>query len=260
MARVGDASAHTEASSEKFQYHERPEAGVANTNQIARIGLMVGEPARAAMLVALMDGRAHTAGELAEAAGITPQTASGHLTKLASADLLSVARQGRHRYHRLASAEVARLIEHIMRLSDAAPPTPRPRPTGPRDAAMRAARTCYDHLAGGLGVAIADALLEGGAIEFNDDAGMITESGVATLAKAGIRMPERATKSSRPLCRPCLDWSERRPHVAGKLGAAICAHFLERGLVKRIGGTRALTVTPKGGQALRDLFGVTEWR
>ena len=260
MARSRDGSGGAEALSAKYQYYEWPEAGVANTNQIARIGLMVGEPARAAMLVALMDGRAHTAGELAEAAGITPHTASGHLAKLASADLLSVARQGRHRYHRLASPEVARLIEDIMRLSDVTPPTPRRRQVGPRDAAMRAARTCYDHLAGGLGVAIADALLDRGAIEFDDDAGVVTESGIATLAKTGIRMPARAAKSSRPLCPPCLDWSERRPHVAGKLGAAICAHFLNGGLVKRIGETRALTVTPKGARALRDLFGVTEWR
>jgi DNA-binding transcriptional ArsR family regulator len=234
---------------------------MANPNQVAEIGLLVGEPARAAMLVALMDGRALTATELARVAGIMPQTASGHLAKLTAANLLAVARQGRHRYHRLASPDIARLLENIMQIATVPhSKTHRVIRVGPRDAAMRAARTCYDHLAGGLGVTITDALLDRSAIEFDDDAGMITESGVAMLSAAGISMPERAPKSSRPLCRPCLDWSERRPHVAGKLGAALCAHFFDNGLVRRIGDTRALTVTPKGAQALKDLLGVREWR
>ncbi len=233
---------------------------MANTNQIAEIGLMVGEPARTAMLVALMDGRALTAGELARVAGISAQTASGHLAKLASAGLLKVVSQGRHRYHRLASAEVAGLLETITRIAAVSRPAPHRRlHVGPRDAAMRAARTCYDHLAGGLGVAIADGLLDRGAIEFDDGAGMITESGLALLSEAGIAVPERASTSSRPLCRPCLDWSERRPHVAGGLGAAICMHFFDNGLVKRIDGSRALTVTPRGRRAIREIFDIREW-
>ncbi len=233
---------------------------MANTNQIAEIGLMVGEPARTAMLVALMDGRALTAGELARVAGISAQTASGHLAKLASAGLLKVVSQGRHRYHRLASAEVAGLLETITRIAAVSrPPAHRRLHFGPRDAAMRAARTCYDHLAGGLGVAIADGLLDRGAIEFDDGAGMITESGLALLTEAGIAMPERSSTSSRPLCRPCLDWSERRPHLAGRLGAAICMHFFDHGFVKRLRGTRALTVTPRGRRALGELFDIREW-
>ena len=227
---------------------------MASTDRIAEIGLMAGEPARAAMLAVLMDGRAYTAAELAGAAGITPQTASAHLAELAAAELLTVARQGRHRYHRLASPEVARLLETIMGIAAVG----RPR-VGPRDPVMRAARTCYDHLAGGLGVAIADALLDRGAIELDDDAGIVTERGMAMFAEAGIALDQRPSKSSRPFCRPCLDWSERRPHVAGKLGAAICAYFLDGGLVKRIGGTRALRVTPEGVRALGELFGIREW-
>ena len=124
---------------------------------------------------------------------------------------------------------------------------------------MRAARTCYDHLAGGLGVAIADALLDRGTIELDDDAGIVTELGMAMLADAEFSLDEPSSKSSRPLCRPCLDWSERRPHVAGKLGAAIGAYFLDRRLVTRIGGTRALRVTPGGVRALREVFGIREW-
>jgi len=128
----------------------------------AEIATLAGDPARAGMLHALMDGRALTASELARVAGITPQTASGHLARLVTAGLLAVEKQGRHRYHRLASPAVAQMMESIMQVASG-PGTTRPRfVVGPRDAALRAARTCYDHLAGGLGVALADALVEGG--------------------------------------------------------------------------------------------------
>lgn len=230
---------------------------MANTNQIGEIGPLVHEPARAAMLMALMDGRALTATELARVAGITPQTASDHLAKLAAAGLLAVARQGRHRYHRLASPAIARLLASLMPIAAAAPD--RKLRVGPRDAALRAARTCYDHLAGELAVAIADALLDRGAIAFDDDAGLITETGAAMLSDADISVPEHRQTSSRPLCRPCLDWSERRPHVAGQLGAAIHAHFFDHGWVKRVGKTRTLTVTPGGTRALETLFGISAW-
>ena len=231
-----------------------------NTNQVAEIGMLIGEPARVAMLDALMDGRALTASELARIAGVTPQTASSHLARLIAADLLKVKKQGRHRYHALASTDVAHMLEGIMQIASANAQKSRRRlVTGPRDEAMRRARTCYDHFAGGLGVAIADGLIAKGFIELDDDGGLVTDAGLAALQKNGIDVEAgSATKrrSSRPLCRPCLDWSERRPHVAGKLGAAICAHYFDKGYVRRVKSSRAVTVTPMGKKALRDMFGV----
>src|SRR4051812_5815180 len=132
---------------------------MANIASLAQTASLVGDPARANMLIALMDGRALTASELARAAGVTPQTASGHLARLTGAGLLALERQGRHHYHRLASTEVARMLEGIMAVAETtAGAGRRPVVVGPRDAALRAARTCYDHLAGRLGVALADAL------------------------------------------------------------------------------------------------------
>ncbi|MEX1152472.1 ArsR/SmtB family transcription factor [Parvibaculum sp.] len=227
-----------------------------NTNRLAEIGSLVGEPARAAMLLALMDGRALTATELARSAGITPQTASTHLARLTSADLLRMARQGRHRYHRLASPDIARLLEDIMQIASLTARPERRIATGPRDAVMRRARTCYDHFAGQLGVAITGALVTRRVIEFDDEAGLISADGIAFLARFGIGIAPGSQTSTRPLCRPCLDWSERRPHVAGKVGAAICTHFLEKKFVRRIGDTRALEITPPGIKALREMFGI----
>ena len=232
---------------------------MATTYQIAEIAAHVGEPTRAAMLAVLMDGRALTAAELAEVAGITPQTASGHLARLTSARLLRVEKQGRHRYHRLATTEVARMLEGLMHLA-ASDARARGRTVivGPRDTALRAARTCYDHLAGRLGVAIAEGLSSRGVIEFEDDAGLVTDEGLRFLRRAGIMAVDDAAgapRSSRPLCRPCLDWSERRPHVAGKLGAAICRHAMEQSWVRRLKGTRALQITPRGRTQLPRVLG-----
>ena len=231
-----------------------------NPNQVAEIAQLIGEPARAAMLIALIDGKALTASELAQAAGVTPQTASGHLARLATADLLKVSKQGRHRYHRLASADVARMLESLMQTATRNLPQPRHVVTGPGDAAMRKARTCYDHLAGELGVAITDALIARGAIEFEDEAGLVTPQGLELAARFGFAPDgDMSRRTARPLCRPCLDWSERRPHLAGRLGAAICTRFMEAGYVRRIGNTRALSVTPKGRAALREIFGIAEF-
>lgn len=232
---------------------------MASTGDFAEIAALAGDPARAAMLHALMDGRALTASELARAAGVTPQTASGHLARLATAGLLAVAKQGRHRYHRLASPAVAQMMEAIMQVAAFARSDRRPIAVGPRDAALRAARTCYDHLAGGLGVALAAALVESGRVELSDDAGLVTEPGLAFLADLGIELPATAGRKGRPgraLCRPCLDWSERRPHLAGALGAALCRHSLAQGWIRRLEGTRAVAVTPKGRQAYRTTFGL----
>jgi len=237
---------------------------MATTARFAEIANLAGEPARAAMLTTLMDGRALTASELARCAGVTPQTASGHLLRLASAGLLAVEQQGRHRYHRLASREVASVLEGIMQVAGSqvvGGAAPRIVRTGPRDDALRAARTCYDHLAGRLGVAIADSLVARGYVRLDQDAGTLTEAGAAHLGEVvGLESaregPRSARSRNRPFCRPCLDWSERRAHLAGVVGAAICAHALAHGWVRRLDGSRALRVTPHGRQQFRAHLGV----
>jgi DNA-binding transcriptional ArsR family regulator len=209
------------------------------------------------MLEALMDGRALTASELARVAEIMPQTASAHLARLTAAGLIRVMRQGRHRYHRLATPHVARMLEEVMRVASTREPTLRRLVTGPRDAALREARICFDHLAGRLGVMIADALVERGVVELDDDGGVVTERGVAFLQRAGIPLVDDGVRCGpRPLCRPCLDWSERRFHIAGKLGAAMCRRFLEQRWVRRLDDTRALEVSAAGAAGLRKMLGV----
>ncbi len=232
---------------------------MASTAQFAQIAALAGDPGRAAMLQALMDGRALTATELAHVAGVAPQTASGHLARMTTAGLLAAEKQGRHHYHRLASPRVARMMESIMQVaSDLAPPQGR-LSVGPRDMAMRAARTCYDHLAGQLGVAIADAMIARGFVELEGDAGRMTGAGLTFLAQIGLDTKPLAgrdgKRSARAVCRPCLDWSERRAHLAGVLGAALCAHCLDQGWVRRLEGVRAVAITPKGQSVFRERFG-----
>lgn len=228
------------------------------TAQFAEIAALAGDPARAAMLQALMDGRALTASELAGVAGVTPQTASGHLARMTTAGLMAVAHQGRHRYHRLASPAVAQMIESIMQVAGDLRPPARRLSTGPRDAAMRAARTCYDHIAGQLGVAICDAMVERGFVELESDAGVVTDTGLNFLTGLGLDGGLLATRherrSGRLFCRPCLDWSERRPHLAGVMGAALCQHCLDQGWVRRLEGARALAISPKGQSVFRERF------
>ncbi|WP_372400184.1 winged helix-turn-helix domain-containing protein [Azospirillum sp. HJ39] len=233
-------------------------------NRIAEVAAAVGEPARAAMLSALMDGRALTAAELARVAAITPQTASGHLARLVDAGLVAVERQGRHRYHRLANRDVALMIEGMMQVAGSGGgngggggPARRLR-VGPADQSLRLARTCYDHLAGRVAVEIADALVAMGAVEIEQDAGIVTPAGLALMERIGIALPDPSGRAGkgRAGCRPCLDWSERRPHLAGRLGAALCAHAFERGWIRRIEGSRAVTVTVTGRAAFHDAFGI----
>ncbi|MGN6579244.1 MAG: ArsR/SmtB family transcription factor [Bordetella sp.] len=236
-----------------------------STASLAETAALIGDLARASMLAALMDGRALTAAELAQLAGISPQTASGHLAKLTQAGLLSVEKQGRHRYHRLASPSVAHMLEHIMSVSverEAGSQARGPRVvTGPRDKALRYARTCYDHLAGEIAVAITDSMIAAGHIELTPEAGALTEQGTRFLHDLGIE-PEACAqhaaprRSTRVFCRPCLDWSERRHHIAGTLGAALFQHYLKQGWIRRPEGTRSVTVTPAGQQAFARLFGV----
>jgi DNA-binding transcriptional ArsR family regulator len=231
------------------------------TASLAEVASLIGEPARAAMLQAMMDGRALTATELAGVAGITPQTASSHLGRLCASGLVGVLQQGRHRYHRLATPQVAQLLESLM-LVAAGTLAPRTR-IGPRDEALRAARTCYDHIAGQLGVGIADAMRRQGWVEVDDDAGVLTLSGSAFLTRHGIELataPEQRRTRALPLCRLCLDWSERRPHLSGRLGAELCRHSLALGWVRKRPASRALEVTPEGKRIFRDVFRVGMFR
>ena len=223
-------------------------------NTLAEVAGLIGDPARANILSALMDGRALTAGELAWHAGVSAPTTSGHLAKLAAARLVAVERQGRHRYHRLATPEVAAAVEALMQVAAAGPA--RHRPTGPRDAAMRLARTCYDHLAGRLGTALADSLREHGHVT-------LTEEGVGTITPAGTRFLcdevglDLGDGGRRPLCRTCLDWSERRPHFAGRLGAALCRRVHDLGWIARSRDSRAVVITPAGRRGFSQTFGIS---
>jgi DNA-binding transcriptional ArsR family regulator len=232
---------------------------MASNALFAEVAALAGDPARAGMLHALMDGRALTASELAHVAGITPQTASSHLGRMITAGLLSVEKQGRHRYHRLASPAVARMMESIMQVASGLGPAPKQLVVGPRDAALRAARTCYDHLAGHLGVTLADSMVRGGQVELANDAGLVTDAGIALLGRIGIDVDSLMAargKSRRILCRPCLDWSERRPHLAGAVGAALCSQCFAKGWIRRINGTRAVAITPAGQRIFREEFDV----
>jgi DNA-binding transcriptional ArsR family regulator len=233
-----------------------------STAAIAETAALVGDPARTNMLAALMDGRALTAAELAGAAGITPQTASAHLARLTEAGLLVMERRGRHHYHRLASRPVAHMLESIMAVAAInardAPAAGKRVTVGPRDKALRHARTCYDHLAGQVAVAITDEMVERGHIELSADGGALTAQGASFLQDLGIdiaSMPPLARHSGRVFCRPCLDWSERRPHIAGTVGVVLCNTFFRHGWIRRVEGSRAVTITPPGQIALRKAFG-----
>lgn len=221
---------------------------------IAEAAALIGDPSRATMLSALMDGRALTATELAYVSGITPQTASGHLSKLAEAKLIAVEKQGRHRYYRLANAHVAHALEVLMNL--AVHGAPRHRPTGPRDDAMRFARTCYDHLAGKVGVAITRELIADGCLDDEMDGFSVTERGIERLTGFGLDF-DKIQKGRRALASRCLDWSERTPHLGGALGAAILSELESRGWIARSRGSRVVTLTPSGTDGLRSSFGIS---
>ncbi|MFJ5178304.1 ArsR/SmtB family transcription factor [Streptomyces griseoviridis] len=222
--------------------------------RLARFAGLVADETRAACLLALLDGRAWTAGELARHAGVAPSTLSGHLDRLVTGGLLAEERQGRHRYVRLADARAAQLVEELAAGTGG---SDLPARAGLRaataDSAMARARTCYDHLAGRLGVAVTDALAERGLL-LRETGFALTDAGLRWFAATGIPL-DRAGR--RPLARACLDWTERRPHLAGAAGAALCRHALETGWCARIGSERAVRVTPTGEAALRELLGVT---
>jgi DNA-binding transcriptional ArsR family regulator len=220
---------------------------------IAEVANLVGDPARANILAALLDQRALTASELAYAAGVSPQTTSSHLGKLAEAHLLEVEKQGRHRYYRLASPLVAQMLESVMAVSAHGPR--RDRPLARCDEGLRTARTCYDHLAGRLGVGLADALTQRGFVSLDHDGGEVTIAGLTFFSELGLDLTASA-KSRRVFCRPCLDWTERRYHLAGHVGACLLRFCLDRGWIARRRDSRAVTITPSGAAQMRTTFGV----
>jgi DNA-binding transcriptional ArsR family regulator len=220
--------------------------------RMVEVAALVGDPARANILCALLGGRALTASELSYAAGVSPQTTSGHLAKLTDAQLLGLVKQGRHRYYQIKTPLVAQMLESIMAVAAAAPP--RYRPASRFDEAMRQARTCYDHFAGKLGVGLAQALCEHGHVVLTEEGGEVTERGVDFLLNFGIDLAQ-ARLRRRTFCRPCLDWTERRPHIGGSVGAALAARCFEIGWMERKRDSRAVTVTVTGQQGLRDVFG-----
>ena len=221
---------------------------------IAPIAALIGDPARANILTALMSGKALTATELAAEAGVTLQTASTHLAKLVDGDLLRGRKQGRHKYFSIASDDVAKVLESLMGLAAGAGHL-RTR-TGPKDAALREARVCYNHLAGTLGIAMYDALVAGAQIAEDGDEITLTDKGRQFAEEFGIDLATLQANRV-PLCRACLDWSERRTHLAGSLGRAYLSAFEERGWTKRDKATRAVTFSPKGRAAFADAFGLT---
>ena len=216
---------------------------------IARIASLVGDPARANMLNALMGGTALTASELAMEAGVSLPTASSHLGKLLEGGLLTVASQGRHRYYGLAGPQVAGMIEAITGVAASVGPQ-RVRP-GPRDAAMRVARVCYDHLAGEQAVAMLDRLVDKNILLREDKEIRLGPAAASHFAAIGIDV---YTKPRRPVCRACLDWSVRRSHLAGTLGAAILEKILAEKWARREKDSRAVVFSPVGKQAFEKVF------
>jgi DNA-binding transcriptional ArsR family regulator len=221
-----------------------------DTPNIAFIAALVADPTRAKMLALLMDGRAQTATELALEGGVTPSTASSHLARLTGAGLLTIASQGRHRYFRIAGADVARAIEGLMNIA----PHSRARGAlpGPRNQAMRLARVCYDHLAGEEGVRLLDRLRLEKLIAGDDDSLTLTARGEAWCGRIGVDLGAlRATR--RRLCRQCLDWSERRAHLAGALGAALLDRLFELRYARREPESRTVVLSPRGRSFVESL-------
>ncbi|WP_314224213.1 ArsR/SmtB family transcription factor [Streptomyces zaehneri] len=255
---------------------------------LAALAGLVADETRAVCLLALLDGRAWTAGELARHAGVAPSTLSEHLGKLVGGGLLAEERQGRHRYVRLADTRIAQLVEDLAgQVAPHRAHRPRTLRAASAGSAMARGRTCYDHLAGRLGIAVTDALTAHGLLSAASEPGgrtdgaqagpvasgpgapagspassasreratgfLLTEAGLRWFEVSGIAL-DRTTR--RPLARACLDWTERRPHLAGAAGAALCRHALDAGWCVRIGSERAVKVTAAGERALAELLGI----
>jgi DNA-binding transcriptional ArsR family regulator len=217
---------------------------------LVEVAALVGDSARATMLSALMDGRSLMAKELAYCANVSRSTASGHLSKLVAAGLLCVTREGRFSCYRIAGPLIATMLESIGVVAAVGVP-PRRQPRLANDDRLRFARSCYDHLAGQVGVAVTDALVAIGHIVLTDEGGEVTSSGERFLSAFGVDLTPR---TRRIFCQPCLDWSERRYHLKGLVGARILDRLLELGWLKHVSGSRALQLTPSGKAGLSEIF------
>ncbi|MFD6027150.1 ArsR/SmtB family transcription factor [Streptomyces griseoluteus] len=223
---------------------------------LASLAALLADETRAGCLLALLDGRAWTAGELARHVRVAPSTLTGHLNRLVAGGLLVTERQGRHRYVRLADPRAAQLVEDLAAHlpQDVVAGVPRTLREVRTRSALARGRTCYDHLAGRLGIAVTDALTSRGLLR-QDTGFALTDEGLAWFGDAGIAV-DRSTR--RPLARSCLDWTERRPHLGGAAGAALCRHALDTGWCARVGSGRAVRVTPEGARALAELLDIDE--
>jgi DNA-binding transcriptional ArsR family regulator len=219
--------------------------------QLAEVAQLVADPGRAKMLSLLMDGRARMAGELAGIAGVTPQTASAHLAKLVQRALLTVEKRGARRFYRLAGPLVAQMLEGITTVAVTGPQ--RFRPPSKMDEEMRRASICYDHLTGKLGVAITDALEARGYLVLDRDGGELTETGYEFLSGLGLNVTRNA--HGQMFCRLCLDWSEKRPHLSGRIGAEMADLAFRRDWIRRRPDVRSVEITPAGLTAFRTLIG-----
>ena len=220
---------------------------------IAFVANLLADPSRAAMCLALIGGEARPASELAARAGVSAQTASNHLAKLIAGRILRVEQQGRWRYYRLAGAEVGHAVEALAVVAPPLPTVVTGDATNGAVRRLRDARTCYSHLAGRLGVALADALVAERWLEEKGRCYRLTPAGTRALRALGIEARERRDQ---PAARRCLDWTERRPHIAGPIGTALAALALDRGWVRRMRGTRAVMVTPAGRMHLHKVLHV----
>ncbi len=221
------------------------------TPNIAKIGALLGDNTRARMLSTLMHGKALTASELAREAGVTAQTATSHLAKMESGGLLTLRKQGRHKYFTLASDDIAALLETLMGLS--ASDEPLRTLTGPRDTAMRNARVCYNHLAGNKGIQLYDSLLASRYLVLSSAVLTLSRKGQHFMQEFGIDL-DTLQASRSPLCRACLDWSERRSHLAGSLGRALLAQFETLRWMKRDNSSRIVRFSAKGEHAFNTTF------
>jgi DNA-binding transcriptional ArsR family regulator len=226
---------------------------VAAANMV-EVAALVGDTARATMLAALMGGQSLTGTELAYLACVSRPTASEHLSRLVEARLITVTKKRRFNYYRIASPLVASMLESMKTVAALEVP-PRYQPRSAHDEALRFARTCYDHLAGHAAVAIADALVAEGYVILGEDGGEVTPAGTRFLTEFGADLTPRP-RDRRIFCRPCLDWSERRYHVAGRVGAEICQCCLQRGWFAHQRNSRGLQLTPAGATGVHATFGV----
>jgi DNA-binding transcriptional ArsR family regulator len=217
---------------------------------ISSVAALISEPSRGRILITLLDGRSLPATELAQRAGITCQTASSHLAKLTEGGLLQVIAQGRHRYYRIANARVAELLESMARFAPRKE-TCRPEPKS----LIEIARTCYNHLAGSLGVRMTEAIVAQGLLREVGRDYQLTKKGAQWFFDFGIDI-EDLRKSGRVFARQCLDWSERRNHLAGVLGSAMARNLFELGWIERVRESRAVRITDFGGRELKRLLGV----